>query len=429
MSSLALERRQLGRTKVSVTALGFGAAAIGNLYRPVLDEAARSVVEGALRAGIGYFDTAPYYGFGLSEMRLGEVLKAQATVSTKVGRVLVPDATATVTQERHGFFSPRPFKPIYDYSYDGVMQSYQSSRQRLQRERIDVLLVHDLGRATHGEDDDARFREFMEGGYRALRELRDSGAVGAIGLGVNEWQVCERVMAHGDFDVFLLAGRYTLLEQSALETFMPECARRNISIIVGGPFNSGILASGTRGPGPIYYNYEPAPPDVIQRVARIEAICDDFKVPLAAAALQFPLRHPQVSSVIPGIADAKQLAAALELMNVAIPNELWDALAPRPRRSPLILLHENDNVLVCGATVRQGAVFEIDGQTVTASVDIPVGHKVARHDMPAGAKVIKYGAPIGSMSAPVARGAHVHLHNMRSDYISSHTREGLVGAH
>jgi D-threo-aldose 1-dehydrogenase len=442
MSGLVAERRRLGRTEVEVTALGFGAAPIGNLYRAVDEDAARAAVAAAFTAGVRYFDTAPYYGFGLSELRLGAALSKlgpqhHAVVSTKVGRVLRSITNVDGTQERFGFRSPQPYEPVFDYTYDGVMRSYESSLARLGRERIDILFVHDLGRATHGPDDHKRFREFMEGGYSALKRLRDSGAVGAIGLGVNEWQICERALAHADFDVFLLAGRYTLLEQTALDSFLPECARRKVSIVAGGPFNSGILALGTRSAEPLHYNYAPAPPEVISQVARIEEVCARHGVPLAAAALQFPLMHPQVAAVIPGLADAAQVQQAQELLAVNIPNAFWSDLhtagllhpaAPTPSTtpmlSPLILLHESDNVLVCRSTIRKGMPLNIDGETVSAAVDVAVGHKVARRAMPVGTKVIKYGAPIGSMTAAVALGGHVHLHNMRSDYIASHTREG-----
>ncbi|HEX7759861.1 MAG TPA: aldo/keto reductase, partial [Caulobacteraceae bacterium] len=229
--------------------LGFGAAPIGNLYKPLTDDQAFEAVAAAIAAGIGYFDTAPHYGFGLSEARLGAALARldpmeKALVSTKVGRVLRPISDAAAGGVRHGFADAAPFEPEFDYSYDAVMRSFDDSRRRLRRERIDVLLAHDLGRATHGEDHDRRFAQFMDGGYRALRALRDGGGVGAIGLGVNETEVAERALAAGEFDVVLLAGRYTLLEQGALEGLLPLCAAKGVSLIVGGPYNSGILATG-----------------------------------------------------------------------------------------------------------------------------------------------------------------------------------------
>jgi len=318
-------RRAIGAAGLSVPALGFGSAAIGNLYASMSDDQAQACVEAALAAGIGYFDTAPHYGFGLSETRLGAALGAaeQVVVSTKVGRRLEPVAADAAGGERHGFVDAAPFEPVFDYSYDGVMRSYEQSLARLGRARIDILFAHDLGIATHDADHDRHFAQFMEGGYRAMRALRDSGEVRAIGLGVNEWQVCEQAMGAGDFDVFLLAGRYTLLEQTALDSFLPACAAKGVSVIVGGPFNSGILIEGVGGERTPHYNYAPAPPEIVDRVRRLEIVCRDHRTPLAAAALQFPLGHASVASVIPGMASAAQVAEALRLLNYPIPEELW----------------------------------------------------------------------------------------------------------
>lgn len=425
--------------------LGFGAAPIGNLYAPLSDAQALEAVAAAIAAGIGYFDTAPHYGFGLSETRLGAALaeldpREQALVSTKVGRTLQPLALSAASGVRHGFAEAEPFEPVFDYGYDATMRSFEASRRRLRRERIDLLLVHDIGRATHGQDHKRRFAEFMDGGYRALRTLRDSGAVGAIGVGVNEWQVAEEALAAAEFDVVLLAGRYTLLEQGALDSFLPLCAARDVSVVVGGPYNSGILARGAGGEPPARYNYEAAPPEVLQRVERLQAVCQWFGVPLAAAALQFPLAHPQVASVIPGLASAAEVAAARRLIEFPIPEALWAALreegllhpaAPTPaaqgKASPLILLSEADNVLVCAGPIAAGQVLEIDGEQVVAPDAVPTGHKIARRPLTAGERVLKYGAPIGSMTASTPRGAHVHSHNLRSDYIASHGRDAAGG--
>lgn len=315
-------------------AWGFGGAAIGNLYRPVAEADAFETVRAAFEAGVRYFDTAPHYGFGLSEKRLGAALASidpqrTAIISTKVGRRLAPRPHADLTQARQGFVSPEPFESEFDYSYDAVMYSYEDSRRKLQRDRIDILYVHDLGVRTHGEAHAQRFSEFMNGGYRAMRELRDSGAVGAIGLGVNEWQICEEALVHGDYDVMLLAGRYTLLEQSALETFLPLCARRGVSIVVGGPYNSGILARGVKDRSNLVYDYEPAPPHIISQVAAIEAVCDRHNVILPAAALQFPLAHPQVICVIPGMNSPAEVARAKEYLHVLIPAAFWHELRER----------------------------------------------------------------------------------------------------
>jgi D-threo-aldose 1-dehydrogenase len=315
-------------------AWGFGGAAIGNLYRPVSEADAFETVRAAFEAGVRYFDTAPHYGFGLSEKRLGAALAAidpqqAAIVSTKVGRRLAPRPHADLTQPRQGFVSPEPFESEFDYTYDAVMYSYEDSLRKLQRDRIDILYAHDLGARTHGDAHAQRFAEFMNGGYRAMRELRDRGAVGAIGLGVNEWQICEEALAHGDYDVMLLAGRYTLLEQSALETFLPLCARRGVSIVLGGPYNSGILARGVKGQTDLVYDYAPAPSHIVAQVAAIEAVCDEHNVTLPAAALQFPLAHPQVISVIPGMNSPAEVALAKEYLTVPIPAAFWHELRER----------------------------------------------------------------------------------------------------
>jgi D-threo-aldose 1-dehydrogenase len=315
--------------------LGFGAASIGNLYRAMTNEDAAATVRSAWDAGLLYYDSAPHYGFGLSEKRLGQTLAEvdpdqHAILSTKVGRRLDPAAPGTdLSVARQAFVTPEPFESVFDYSYDAVMRSYEASRARLRRDRIDILYAHDIGRMTHGDDHPRRFGEFMEGGYRAMRELRDCGAVGAIGLGVNETQVCEEVMAVGEIDLVLLAGRYTLLEQQALETFLPLCELRDVKIVLGGPYNSGILAKGVRGGGELHYNYEPAPPEIVTRVGAIEDLCAQHGVSLAAAALQLPLAHRQVVSVIPGMNSPRQVAQAVALIEADIPPELWHDLKER----------------------------------------------------------------------------------------------------
>lgn len=302
--------------------LGFGGSSVGNFYASMHDDEARRVVEAALDAGFKYFDTAPHYGFGLSERRLGEALAGQEVVlSTKVGRRLEP--VSSPARERHGFVDAAPFEPVFDYSYDGVMRSFDESLSRLRRDRVDILLAHDLGRMTHGQDHERHMRDFLDGGYRAMSALKDSGAVGAIGLGVNEQAVCEEALAHVDLDVFLLAGRYTLLEQGALETFLPLCLARDARVIIGGPFNSGALVEAGRT---LHYEYGAAPAHIVARVQRLRSVCARFGVPLAAAALQFPLAHPAVQSVIPGIAKASQVNDACAWHDIAIPGELWSAL-------------------------------------------------------------------------------------------------------
>lgn len=316
-----------------VSNLGLGGAALGNLYRPMADKEARAVVDAAWDLGVRYFDTAPYYGLGLSERRLGEALRqrprAEYTLSTKVGRLLEPDLTNELPQERYGFHSPLPFTVHFDYSYDGIMRSYEESLARLGLDRIDILLVHDLGTLTHDDAHTGHFRAFASGGIRALEELRSAGDIRAIGLGVNEWAICQEAMGIGQFDIFLLAGRYTLLEQGALDVFLPQCADHGAKIILGGPYNSGILAAGTKGDGPLYYDYAPAPKAITEKVAQIEAVCEAHGVPLAAAALQFPLAHPLVERVIPGMSSPAEAEAALRNLTWDIPAILWQELLER----------------------------------------------------------------------------------------------------
>jgi D-threo-aldose 1-dehydrogenase len=321
--------RALGRTKLRVTELGFGTAPLGNLYRTISDSDARDTIIAALEAGIGYFDTAPYYGFGLSERRLGDVLRGadDFILSTKVGRLLQADASVRAFAERWGFYSPLPFEPVYDYSFDGVMKSWESSLQRLGLARIDIVYVHDIGHLTHGDRHEGTFRELTDGGgFRALEQLRADGTIQAIGIGVNEIAICLQTMQYARLDVILLAGRYTLLEQDALDELLPACERAGISIVIGGPYNSGILATGTRDGSTLHYNYALAPQTVVERVRRIEAQCDRYQVPLAAAALQFPLAHAQVASVIPGLVSRQQVERTLTLYETSIPDQFWQEL-------------------------------------------------------------------------------------------------------
>ena len=319
---------RVAQTSVEVTDYGFGAASMGNLYAPISDQMAAKTVDAAWCAGLRYFDTAPHYGFGLSERRLGDYLRGKEgfTLSSKVGRLLVPDSQADVGACRYSFRSPMPFTPHFDYSYDGVMRSFEDSLQRLGLQRIDILYVHDIGQLTHGEEHRGRWRQLFTGGYRALEELRSAGVVGAIGIGANECEACLDAMNEGRFDLFLLAGRYTLLEQDALDLMLPRCVSEGSAVVVGGPFNSGILASGVRGGGELHYDYEPAPVEIIHRVGKLEAICSDFNVPLPAAALQFPGAHPAVVSVIAGIGSPQRVHSMAEYARIEIPEHFWDSL-------------------------------------------------------------------------------------------------------
>ena len=290
-------------SSLQFTELGFGTAPLGNLYRAVSDEDAQAVLSEAWASGCRYFDTAPLYGLGLAETRLNQFLRGRNrddyVLSTKAGRLLAvcpPDQRTGIGK----FFDTPCRREIYDYSYDGVMRSFEASLERLGVDRIDILFAHDLDIFTHGskQASDARIEEFMRSGYYAMLALRDQGVIKAFGGGINEWEVCQTLAERGDFDLFLLAGRYTLLEQEALESFLPLCEKRGIGIVLGGPYNSGILATGPK-PG-AFYNYSEAPPDILERVARIERVCKRHNVALIEAALKFPLMHPSVVSMIPG---------------------------------------------------------------------------------------------------------------------------------
>lgn len=316
-------RRTLPHGGLSLPCIGMGCAPLGGLYQPVSDAQARATLDGAWDAGVRFFDTAPFYGYTRSEHRLGAALRGRPrdhfVVSTKVGRLMRPDATVRPGDD--GFAAPLPFRPHYDYTYDGVLRSHDDSLQRLGLDRIDILFVHDIGKATHGERDQHYWRQLTSGGgFRALDELRASGQVKAVGLGVNECEIVLRAMVEFDLDCTLLAGRYTLLEQASLSPLLDACVERGNAIVIGGPFNSGVLAGNGK------FNYADAPAAILKRVARLDAVCRDFGVPLQAAALQFPLAHPAVASCIPGGQDLAQLRQNLDWFATPLPDALWLAL-------------------------------------------------------------------------------------------------------
>jgi D-threo-aldose 1-dehydrogenase len=320
---MTLETRRIGRTALEVTTLGLGTATLGGSRIQISFEERDAIVRTAWEAGVRYFDTAPFYGVGAAERAVGDALRERKrgdwVLSTKVGRLLRPRSAWTDPMEAWG--RPMPFEVVYDYSYDGIMRSMEDSFQRLGLAHIDILLVHDIGRYQHGAAAHPELmRSLRDSGYRALEELRSSGAVSAIGLGVNEREVCLEALSFGDWDAFLLAGRYTLLEQAPLDDLLVQCVARGTSIIVGGPLNSGILA------GRDTWNYAAAPADVVTRVQAIRAVCDRHNVPLPAAALQFPLAHPAVAAIIPGPRTPAEFTENLELLQRKIPAGLWEEL-------------------------------------------------------------------------------------------------------
>ncbi|MEO8022038.1 aldo/keto reductase [Polaromonas sp.] len=323
--------KQLPRVDLRLTAFGLGCSQMGGLYRATSAREVDDLFAAAWAAGMRYFDTAPYYGYTRSEHRLGTLLadcpRNDYVVSTKVGRLLRPDAS--VAPGDGGWANPYPFRPEYDYSYSGVMRSFEDSLQRLGLAHIDILYVHDIGRYTHGEQHAHHWQQLTTGGgFRALDELRSSGATKAVGLGVNEWRVVMDSMQEFDLDCTMLAGRYTLLEQDCLTPLFDDCQHRGNAIVVAGPFNSGILAGNTK------FNYAEAPPAVVARVKALAQTCQEFSVPLQAAALQFPLAHPAVVCCVTGAETAAQLQQNVAWLAQDIPPALWQALRDRGLLNP-----------------------------------------------------------------------------------------------
>lgn len=309
------------RGSLTLPALSFGTASLGNLFEAISDAQANEVLETTWDAGIRYFDTAPHYGRGLAEMRLGAFLKGRddAILSTKVGRVLSPASAPII--EADGFVSPAQFDVRYDYSGEGFLDSFEQSCARLGREQIDILYVHDLGRMVHGEAAETHMADFLRSGYRALLRLREEGRISAVGLGVNEVDVCLELLRHCDLDLILLAGRHTLLDRSAADRLLPLCQDRGVGVVVGGVFNSGILAT-----GPVegaHYDYEIAPEPILARARVLQEICAAHKVALPDAALQFPNRHPAVVSTLIGAGEARYVSCNVEGFGRPIPETFW----------------------------------------------------------------------------------------------------------
>ncbi len=315
-----------GNNGLDFTELGMGTAPLGNLYKAISEDEANAALEKAWDNGVRYFDTAPLYGLGLAETRLNRFLKGKPrdeyTLSTKVGRLMLPCAP----EDRTGidkFFETPTRRQMFDYSYNGIMRSFEFSLERLGVDRVDILFAHDLDIFNQGSREvmEARQEDFFASGYRALVNLRDQGVIKAIGAGINEWEAAQTLLERCDMDLFLLTGRYTLLEQEALNSFLPMCEERGVGIVLGGPYNSGILAS-----GPVegaFFNYDPAPQEILDRVSKIEAVCKNHNVPLIEAALRFPLHHPCVVSTIPGAQSASEVENNAANIKVDIPADLW----------------------------------------------------------------------------------------------------------
>lgn len=321
-----IARRTIGTTDIEVTELSFGGAPLGAVGDRLTDDQAAAIMRRARGGGIRYFDTAPLYGHGLSEKRLGRVLRElprdDFVLSTKVGRLLVPPSEG---ERFEGMRDAEPVAIRYDYSFDAVRRSLEASLERLGLDRVDILLCHDIDIWTHGDAQPGIFEAARNGALPALAELREQGVVRAIGLGVNEWRVCSEVMDLMDVDCFLLAGRFTLLEQEPLDEFLPKCRQQRVSIIIGGPYNSGILATDERRFAT--YDYKPAPEHLWQKAQAIRRMCESHGVDPRAAALQYPPRHPAVAAVIPGVRAIAEVETNLELFATEIPDALWRALA------------------------------------------------------------------------------------------------------
>jgi D-threo-aldose 1-dehydrogenase len=319
-------KTKFGRVDLEVTRFAFGTAPIGNIFRPIDDETSDTMIQTSWDRGVRFYDTAPMYGHGLAELRTGHSLRWKNrddfVLSSKVGRRLKPKRRSEID------FAPwnnaAANELIFDYSYDGTMRAFEDSLQRLALERMDICFIHDIDVFTRGADQPDVFRQAMDGTWKALAKLRDEGAVKAIGVGVNEWEVCHEALKQRDFDCFLLAGRYTLLEQESLDAFLPLCEERDVAVIIGGGFNSGILATGAVEGAK--YNYAPAPEPILAKVRAIEAVCAAYEVPLPAAAMQFVVAHPAIPSFVAGTRTVEQLEKNLEWFSHPIPPEFWTAL-------------------------------------------------------------------------------------------------------
>lgn len=325
----ALSKARLGNTQVEVTRLGLGTGPLGGLFEDVPETSALATVRRAFDLGIRFFDTAPLYGHSKSELRVGRALESYSrdsyVLATKVGRLLVPVDPGQV--ESIWFKNLPSLNPVFDFSYDGVMRSVEASLTRLKSGRIDILHIHDP------ED---HYQDALKGAYPALRTLRDEHAVGAIGVGTNVAEILVRFARDAEFDCFLLANRYTLVDQTALAELLPLCVEKHISIILGGPYNSGILATGAR-PG-AKFEYADAAPEIVDKVRHIEAVCARYGVPLKSAALQFPLAHPAVAAVIPGARSVREVEENFHALSHPTPVEFWRAMQKEqllPKNAPV----------------------------------------------------------------------------------------------
>lgn len=316
------------RASLNLPAYGLGAAGLGNLYTAISDEEAQATLQAAIEAKLTLVDTAPYYGHGLSEQRIGAYLAASdflPVISTKVGRRLEPAARADIPN--NGFESPASFIPRFDYSAKGIRGAFAGSQQRLGVEAVDILLLHDIGEVVHGAAHEAILAQALEEALPEMATMKAEAKAKWIGLGVNEIDVCRQVLDHVDLDVLLIAGRYTLLGHADSLSFLDECLRNRVKVIIGGAFNSGLLASA--GAEPLRYDYVQAPQWAVERTGQLRVVCETFNTPLPAVALQFCGSHPAVACVIPGAKSAAQVRQIADWTQMEIDPGLWDALKDR----------------------------------------------------------------------------------------------------
>ena len=322
-----MQTRKLGKNDLRVTELGFGGASIGNLFHKVSNQTAESTIKTAWDAGIRYYDTAAQYGHGLSEVRLGHTLyefdREHFIISTKAGKRLRPTIGKTQADEPW-FIDHLPFDIEYDYTYDGIMRCVEDSMQRLSLNVIDIIHLHDLDTIVLGDEFNRHFHDAMDSGLKALDELKRSGFIRAISMGVKEDSVCHNALQYGEFDCFMLQGNYTLLDQTAKHSgFLDDCYKRGIAILQAGPFGSGVLVQGAKNGAK--YNHLDASEEILSKVRIMEEICNHYNVPLPAVALQFPLRHPAVASTVTGFIHPSQVTNCIRWKEQSIPSDLWQS--------------------------------------------------------------------------------------------------------
>ncbi len=319
---MIIKKKLLGKTNIHCPKIGFGGAPIGNLFKKITNKYARQILSESQRFGINLYDTSPLYGYGLSEQRIGNFFKTlnrdQFLISTKVGRYLVKEHEAKI--DRGIFKGGLNFRPVVDYTYDGVMKSFEQSIMRLNVDHIDLCLIHDVDYFTHGNKFEYYFNESLRGAYIALQKLKDQNLIRAIGIGLNDADAANKFLLAEEFDFVLLAGRYTLLDQSADKVFLSTAKEKKVGVIMAGIFNSGILAKGIKNST---YFYRPISKNIHNKYNEINEICKKFNVPIQAAAIQFPLKNENINSIILGMDDINQISKNLDYLNFKIENDFW----------------------------------------------------------------------------------------------------------